>query len=403
MTDNFPGLRHIVVPLVALAALAGCRDDPTSPAESVLDGPQVAIAAVAHPFVQVTQGITHSCGVTVDDRAYCWGDNFFGQLGDGTTTQRLVPRAVAGGLRFRFVTAGNQYTCGLTTEDKAYCWGDNTYGQLGDGAAEASAVVPKAVSGGRRYRQLRAGNRHTCAVTRSDVTFCWGENGSGQLGVVLTGYQVSAVPIKVQTGGLVFRRVYAGGGHTCALTAEGVAYCWGNNRSGQLGTGTHDTTVTPVRVSGSRVWTQLSTGLVHTCGVSGGKAFCWGSNSAGGLGDGTQTERTVPTAVAGGLSFKGVAASFNYSCGITSANQAYCWGYNSVGQLGDGTFGYRNFRVVPTQVRGGLTFSAVGGMESSAHTCAVTPANQAYCWGDNSRGQLGNNSTAKSPRPVAVQ
>jgi len=263
-------------------------------------------------------------------------------------------------------------------------------------------LVPKAVAGNRRYRQLKAGGRHVCAVTLAEVTFCWGENGSGQLGVVLQGFQQSNVPIKVQTGGLVFRRVFAGGGHTCALTPEGAAYCWGNNRSGQLGTGTHDTTVTPVPVSGSRTWSQLSTGLIHTCGVSAGKAYCWGSNSAGGLGDGTQTERTVPTPVAGGLTFKGVSASFEFSCGITSTNRAYCWGYNSVGQLGDGTFGYRNFRVLPTKVLGGLSFSAVGGMESTGHTCAVTPDNRAYCWGDNSRGQLGNGTLAKSARPVAV-
>lgn len=395
-------IRHHLL-AVAAVALAACRDEPPTAPTTAGPPEETVAAATTLAFVQVTQGITHSCGVTADDRAYCWGDNYFGQLGDGTTITRTRPRAVAGGLRFQAVSAGIHFTCGLTTEDRAYCWGDNLYGTLGDGNTnEASSPVPVAVAGTRRYRQLKAGEDHVCAVTLADVTFCWGSNGNGQLGVVLTGFQQSYVPLKVGTGGVAFRRVYAGGSHTCALTAEGVAYCWGNNRDGQLGDGTRDTTVVPVRVSGSRTWSQLSTGTSHTCGVSNAKAYCWGSNLSGGLGDGTTVARTTPTAVSGGLSFKGVSASFLYTCGITSTNKAYCWGHNSFGQLGDGTFGYRNYRLVPTKVLGGYSFKAIGGMTVSAHTCAVTPDDRAYCWGDNSRAQLGNGTWSKSSRPVPV-
>ena len=390
-----------LVAVVLAAALTACHNDaPTAPESSPRDAGAL-VSATPPAFVQVTQGISHSCGVTVDDRAYCWGDNSSGQLGDGTMTGRLVPHLVAGGLRFRFVSAGFFFTCGLTTEDKAYCWGENHEGNLGDGT-EASRLKPVSVAGSRRYRQLRAGNHHVCAVTLGDVAFCWGSNFLGQLGAVTVGSQSSSIPLKVITGGPVFHRVIPGGAHTCALTADGAAYCWGDNSVGQLGNGSHTSTAMPMRVSGTRTFTQMSAGLLHTCGVSAGVAYCWGGNTYGGLGDGTQTERTEPTAVAGGLTFKGVSASFDYSCGITSSNRAYCWGRNAEGQLGDGTFGFRNFRLVPTKVLGGFSFRALGGTAASGHTCAVTPDDRAYCWGGNTHGELGNGTRKQSARPVPV-
>jgi len=107
--------------------------------------------------------------------------------------------------------------------------------------------------------------------------------------------------------------------------------------------------------------------------------------------------------VIGGLSFKGTDASGDFTCGITTGNQAYCWGVNTAGQIGDGTFGAKNFRLKPTQVRGGLTFSTLGGSVIAGHACALTPAGKAYCWGSDSWGQIGNGVTNNSvPKPAAV-
>ncbi|MEP7105975.1 MAG: hypothetical protein ABI838_09025 [Chloroflexota bacterium] len=402
MPARFSRFRSLV-PLVT-AALVACHDDaPTAPDLAAPEtGLSLSTAAAAPAFVHLTEGISHTCGVTPDNRAYCWGDNHAGQLGDGTTTNRLVPRAVASGLRFRLVSAGWWFTCGLTTDDKAYCWGDNLDATLGDGGTEQTSLRPVAVAGGRRYRQLRTGNHHVCAVTFADVTVCWGANGRGQLGAPTGNTDQSNVPLQVVTGGLVFHRVIPGGAHTCALTAANVAYCWGANDNGQLGNGSHTSTTTPTLVSGTRSFNQMSAGLNHTCGVSGGKAYCWGVNFDGSLGDGTRNERTVPTAVAGGLTFKGVNATFDNTCGITSSNRAYCWGRNAEGQVGDGTFGFRNSRTVPTKVVGGFTFVELGGATSSGHNCAVTPDERAYCWGGNPYGELGNGTLKKSPRPVPV-
>ena len=134
MSYSIARLARLLSP-VLVVGFAACHDDaPTAPetASPVLE-PSLAAATAPLAFIAITEGPTHSCGVATDNRLFCWGDNSTGQLGDGTTTQRLVPHAVAGGLRFKVVSAGWFFTCGLTTSDKAYCWGENDDGTLGDG------------------------------------------------------------------------------------------------------------------------------------------------------------------------------------------------------------------------------------------------------------------------------
>src|SRR5436190_17598096 len=154
-----------------LAVALGCGEDAQSPAGPD-GGPALATAAAVAtlPFLQVSAGVDHTCGVARDNRAYCWGPNNNGQLGDGTTKDRSRPVAVARGLRFSQVNAGSGYTCGVTTDSLVYCWGRNDNGQLGIGAL-SQRVRPVPVAGGRRFRQVDAGYDHTCAVTPSDVAF----------------------------------------------------------------------------------------------------------------------------------------------------------------------------------------------------------------------------------------
>jgi alpha-tubulin suppressor-like RCC1 family protein len=197
-------LMSVLAGALMLAAL-GCREDteaPTAP-ES---GQALATSSTAPlAFRQVSAGGEHTCGVTTDDRAYCWGRNFSGELGDGTTTDHSTPVAVTGGLRFRQVSAGGAHTCGLTTDDRAYCWGAG--GLLGDGTT-TPRLNPVAVAGGRRFRQVSAGSSHSCAVTPFDRAFCWGFNPSGQLGDGTTSRRLT--PVRVQGAGLLFRQVSAG-------------------------------------------------------------------------------------------------------------------------------------------------------------------------------------------------
>jgi alpha-tubulin suppressor-like RCC1 family protein len=188
--------------------------------------------------------------VTTGNLAYCWGLYFAGQLGDGTTTDRPTPVAVVGGLRFREVSASFNHTCGVATGNIAYCWGDNQLGQLGDGTTidyPGSRPTPGAVAGGLRFREVTAGEFHTCGVATGNVAYCWGADFNFQLGSgALGGEGLTPVPV---AGGLRFRQLSAGGDHTCGVTTGNVAYCWGTNTSGELGNGTTSPSHTPVAVA----------------------------------------------------------------------------------------------------------------------------------------------------------
>jgi alpha-tubulin suppressor-like RCC1 family protein len=389
----------VLVPALVVAAL-GCREDAQSPTAPE-SGPALDIKSAAALSVrQVSAGGNHTCGVTRDDRAYCWGNNREGQLGDGTTTQRLTPVLVAGGHQFRQVSAGFGHTCGVTTDYRAYCWGDNFDGELGDGTT-TDRHTPVLVAGGRRFRQVSAGSFHTCGANLFDHAFCWGGNFRGQLGDGTTTDRLT--PVHVHARGLRFRLVSAGNAHTCGVATDASAYCWGNNFKGQLGDGTTTRRLTPVAVRRGLSFRQVRAGgFAHTCGVTtNDQAYCWGLNNEGQLGIGTSgfaQRRLRPVAVLGGLQFRAVSAgNGNYTCGVTTGSLAYCWGHNGFGELGDGT---TTRRLTPVAVVGGLQFPRVSA--GSFHTCGVATNALAYCWGDNFDGQLGDGTTTDRPRPVPV-
>jgi alpha-tubulin suppressor-like RCC1 family protein len=335
----------------------------------------------------ISTGQRHSCGVTTNDLAYCWGYNQYGALGDGGNIGRGNPHLVLGGLHFSVISAGEDFTCGLTTTGKAYCWGLNSSGQLGDGTT-TNHSKPVAVKGGLVFRQIRPGSQFTCGATTSDKGYCWGSNRYGRLGIA----SIDAgrlVPTAV-AGGLAFRRVIAGGTHTCGLTPVGKAYCWGRDVEGQLGIGQVVTRrLAPNAVVGGLTFTQVVPGYYHTCGVTTGKrAYCWGQNSSGEIGNGFNSNRLSPTLVSGGHLFIGVSPAFARTCGITSDSHMWCWGWNQYGELGVDPR-ISNHLYTPHQIAT-PNFNAVAGGIAGHHTCGVTPTGTGYCWGYGLDGETGD-------------
>jgi alpha-tubulin suppressor-like RCC1 family protein len=394
---------------VVLAAAPACQEDTQSPTSPSAAPAAAATATGALAFRQVSVGSWHACGVTTDDRAYCWGQNFSGELGDGNPGAAAVSRpvAAAAGLRFQDVRAGADHTCGLTTDHQIFCWGSNTDGQLGDGSNSQYSLAPVRLAGARRYGQLRVGEAHACAITLGGATFCWGANEHGQLGDgTTTGRRA---PVRV-AGGIAFIRVSTGAFHTCGLTAANKAYCWGFNGTGQIGDRTSTTRLKPAPVSGGIAFTTISAGGAHTCGVgTDHQAYCWGWNRYGTLGDGTTDRHSRPLPVAGGLAFSGVSAGAAHTCGVTTDKRAYCWGYNWYGQVGDGTDAtggepFVVYRPSPVAVAGGLHFDAVLAADGrfGDYTCGVTTDGRGYCWGVNTDGNLGDGSTEQRSTPVPI-
>lgn len=400
--DSTPAVLTIAASTVGLpAALYTATVTVGSDVADVIPQPVDVAFVVADPqatWAGLPAGTGGTCGLMTVGAAFCWGASESGQIGDGTTRRTTIPTAVLGGRTFAALTVGAAHTCGLTAAGSAWCWGANAAGQLGDGST-ANRFVPTEVTGGVVFTSLFAGDRHTCGLTAQGEAYCWGSNEYGQLG---DGTAVDRRQPTAVAGGLTFALLSGGGAHTCGLTNGGDAYCWGDNQFGALGDGTTANRRQPTAVGGTVTLLGLTAGAEHTCGWdANGAAFCWGRNDRGQLGDGTTagTART-PAPVAGGLSFAVVVTGVGsaHTCGLTPAGAAYCWGANADGQVGDGSVASR---LSPTAVSGGLVFTdlSVGG----SHSCGVTSAGgTGYCWGANGMGQVGDGTLANRFSPVGI-
>jgi alpha-tubulin suppressor-like RCC1 family protein len=373
----------------------------------------------AKTLTQITAGSAHTCALDAAGAAYCWGANGNGQLGNSGTTQSLVPVAVttSGVLSGKTLTQisadeNGMYTCALDAAGAAYCWGAASFGQLGNGSVVNSsvpvAVTTSGVLSGKTLTQVSLGTNFGCALDSSGAAYCWGLNTSGQVGNPAT-----ATHFLVPTAVTSQAAVSAGYTHSCTISS-GKAYCWGDNSDGELGNGGTTSSSVPVAVATSGLLagvtlTQITAGFFFTCALSTtGAVYCWGFNADGELGNNSTTNSSVPVAVTTSGVLSGVTVTqitadsgFN-ACALGSNGAAYCWGKNSDGQLGNNTVTSSSVPVAVT-TSGVLAGKALTQVTAGNDlTCALDSAGLAYCWGDDTRGQLGNNSNTTSPVPVAV-
>ena len=331
-------------------------------------------------FTTISAGAHHDCGLTAEGRAYCWGRNTTGQLGDSTTTDRAAPTPVAGEFTFRRISAGGQHTCAITTEDEPYCWGSNVHGQLGNGG-RATALYPFRVAGNLRAHEISAGLLHTCATQKHwDKQYravCWGKNDQGQLGSL----SPDDATLPTETFGVIrYLSIASGDLHSCGATEEGKIFCWGANERGQLGNGSITFSRVPflTRVNRREKFTQVVAGALHTCALtSESEVYCWGENTAGQVGNGKNSGRVLfPALLRDSVGFVGLVAGGAATCALRADGSAACWGSNQTGQFGSAaSAGSR----APVAALAGTTWKALS--LGPAHGCGLGPDGAASCWG----------------------
>lgn len=382
-----------------------------------------------------SSGTSKTCAV-VTNELYCWGknsngsENFSGNLGDGTTTNSLVPvkvrqdPGVLAGKVVKKVTSAQFHSCALA-EGSVYCWGRNQYGQLGDGTNNDS-TVPVKVEGalaGLSVTDIGASGDTACAIANTKI-YCWGRNNLGSVGNNSTANVNSPVAVSTTNLGSSYTAtaLSTSGSRSynmCAI-ANDKAWCWGNNNAGQIGNNTSGgaNVLVPTAVytggvlSGKTVtaisqdgYYSGSPSYTHVCAVASGAVYCWGDNYAGQLGRGNTTASSVPVAVStsgvlSGKTIVDVIAGLQHSCALSDEGKVYCWGSNASGQVGDNT---NTSRTSPVSVYtgGGLGTQKVVAIGGGANRgCAITSGYQSFCWGLNTDGQLGDGTQTSRNTPT---
>jgi alpha-tubulin suppressor-like RCC1 family protein len=362
-------------------------------------------SAAATPLV--TAGGGHSCALMPDATVWCWGRNTTGQLGDGNTTDSLVPVWVRALPPAADVSAGHDHTCAVDQSGSVWCWGANAFGELGGGTISVSDPFP-VLAQGVAATQVSAGDGFTCAVTVAATVDCWGDNNYGELGDGSTADASTPQPVTGLTG---VTQVAAGNFHACALKSDGTVWCWGSNTFGALGNGSKTQSLVPVEASIENA-AYVAAGADDSCAISsGGGLRCWGANDVGQLGVGDFTDHPLPTQVVAMTSgVQQVTLGGDFGCAIASVSgpAAFCWGDAAGhGHLGNGSFsGEWPF---PVQVFGLMTAASglpTGPQQISAgsgHACVLLASGPAECWGQGAYGSLGDGATSDKaiPTPVA--
>jgi alpha-tubulin suppressor-like RCC1 family protein len=346
--------------------------------EDVLRSDDAGVPVNPFRITALSLGRDHGCAIA-DGRMFCWGQSSEGALGLGEQTAADRPIEVPGTAPWRSVTTAASHSCGVTTDGALYCWGNNPFGQLGLGDF-APRTTPTLVSLGP-WDSVSASYDHTCAITAGEL-WCWGKNQERQLARATTGTNEPA-PVRVG-GDSDWLSVSAGQGHTCGRRAPGVAWCWGRNGFGELGSGGGPgQTEIPQRATDATDWIDVLASQGHTCGVRAGNVYCWGDATEGAAGLGPMGMASTPQVIASG-GWQDVDAKFLHTCGIANA-QIWCWGRAIEGQLGVG--GTQNYEYTPVLADPDASWRAVA--TGDFFTCAIRNDDTLWCTGDNRSNQLG--------------
>ena len=394
-SDMPPGWYQMTAEAIASE---GATYEPTPSGESFLvEADQTTTVTITYELAEapapsrtyrsVAAGASSSYAIDTDDRVWAWGANRYGQLGNGTTTNRLTPTAVTGLGRVQAVSGGSRHALAIVG-GRVYAWGENWDGELGTTSVcvgrDCYSAVPVEAGSFTQAIDVAAGAGYSMALRADGNVFMWGRNYG-------TGPAITAGISSVTA-------IAAGQNHMLALRSNGTVWSWGSNGAGELGSGDYVDRNTPGQVLDLTNVVAIAAGESFSMALrSDGSVWAWGYNNLGQLGDGTTTWRTRPVRVSGISTATAIHAGNHHGLAVLSDGSVRAWGLNTVGQLGDGT---TTNRLTPVSASG--LHSAVGVAAGSGHSLAVLGNAHAMAWGGNWSGQLGDGTTTSRTRPVPI-
>lgn len=344
--------------------------------------------AVLVPIACVTSisaGGSHVAMVKPDGTLWSWGDNDYGQLGNGSTTHSTVQTQVGDETSWKSVTAGDNHTIALKHDGTLWSFGANNYGGLGDGTTTNSSI-PVAVGTAAGWETVELGDWHSIALKDNGSLWAWGANHSGQLGDGTTSHKSSPVQIGNETD---WESIASGRRHSVAVKSDGTLWGWGENSEGQLGDGTTVNKYTPTQLGTDTDWQAISAGMRHTVAIkTDGTLWVWGQSAD------EWTYQTAPHLV-GTDTWKSISAGSRYSIGIQTDGTVWAWGLNRRGQLGDGT---AIDRITPVPISIDTDWKSVSA--GGSFTLLMKDDGALFVTGSNHRGQWGNGTEARKTSPT---
>lgn len=415
-------LRHlfILLPLCLLTGLGGCISnsttnpptedpvvaDPNEDQEEEQDEftPPVETSGPTSGLKMIGAGGEHNCTIkNVDGKLWCWGNNENGQLGNNSIKiAASSPRSISSD-PWQTIVTGDQHSCGLDETGTLNCWGKNDSGQVGNGTTFIQQT-PAAISANTDWNNVSLGTNHSCAIKDDKSLWCWGSNTSFQLGHSPTNSRKPSLLSKTNEGETnddesieneAWRATSSGNSHTCAIKDDASLWCWGGNTKGQIGQG--NTTAfysEPTELDRDSKWLRISASGDHNCAIKDDNSlWCWGGNLTGQVGNGSTENVLRPSLIAETTSrWNKISLGTDHSCGIKVDNSLWCWGDNSRSQLGDNSTDPS--RIPKLIYSAGVSDISLGNQFS----CGIkSDDNSIWCWGRNELNQLGHTPDITAP------
>jgi alpha-tubulin suppressor-like RCC1 family protein len=352
--------------------------------------------ANAQCWSQIATGENHTLAIRPNGTLWAWGKNDYGQLGDGTTTNRLSPVQVGSTNDWLTVATGYNHNLAIKFDGTLWAWGANAQGQLGDGSTIQQST-PIQIGTSSNWYRIAAGNEHSLAVQTNGTLWSWGDNAQGQLGRLVGNNQ-----IPVQVGSSTnWIHIAAGLAHSLCIKTDGTLWGWGGNGNGQLGLGNTMAVSTPQQVGTANTWMHIAAGKLHSLAIqTNGTLWGWGNNVNGQLGLSGNSLVYLPTQIGSNTNWTKISAGSDHSIGVTADLLVHVTGNNAYGQLGSNTLINSSVFSIP------YFFYPNGFVEVSAggnHTATLLGNGELFLWGSNAKGEIGDATVVNKLTPTLIK